>query len=125
MKAPCVYILASKIYGTLYGGVSSALHKRMAEHSQGLFEGFTKRYGVKMLVYYEMHDDMPSAIKREKQIKNWNRAWKFRLINKMNPEWKNLFDPDTGEIDFGSTDLEALMDQVPDLGLDGSPPARG
>ena len=126
MKTPCVYIAASKPYGTLYVGVTSDPHRRMAEHTQGLFDGFTKKYGVKLLVYCEMHETMPDAIAREKQLKKWNRAWKFRLIEQMNPEWKNLFDPATGAIEFGSTDTGSLnIEQVPNFGLDGSPPSRG
>ena len=104
MKCPCVYIIASKRDGVLYIGVTSNLHGRMAEHDQGLIEGFTKRYGVKVLVYYEFHDDMAAAIRREKQLKEWRRAWKVRLIETMNPEWVNLFDPANGEIIDGPAD---------------------
>ena len=126
MKTPTVYIATSKSYGTLYIGVTSDLHQRMAQHSQGLLEGFTKRYGMKLLVYFEMHETMPDAILREKQIKKWSRAWKIRLIEQMNPEWKNLFDPATGAIDFGSSDVGAWdFEQVPNIGSDGSPPSRG
>lgn len=70
----------------------------MSEHDQALIEGFTKRYGVKMLVYYEFHENMVEAIRREKQLKQWQRAWKVRIIEGMNPEWVNLFDRSTGEI---------------------------
>jgi putative endonuclease len=101
---PCVYILASKPNGVLYIGITSALEKRMGEHSQGVIEGFTKRYGVKTLVYYEFHHTLEEAIRREKQLKEWQRAWKVRLIEQMNPEWKNLFDPNTGEIFEGPAD---------------------
>jgi len=104
MKDPCVYILASKRNGVLYVGVTSDLHGRMAEHDQGLLQGFTKRYGVKLLVYYEFHADMAAAIGREKQLKEWRRAWKVRLIESMNPEWANLFDPASGEITAGPAD---------------------
>ena len=104
MKCPCVYILASKRDGVLYVGVTSDLHGRMAEHDQGLIPGFTKRYGAKLLVYYEFHDDMAAAIRREKQLKEWRRAWKVRLIETMNPEWVNLFDPANGEIIDGPAD---------------------
>lgn len=90
-KQPCVYILASKRNGTLYVGVTSNLVKRAWEHREQLVEGFTRRYGVHELVYYEMHDDMISAITREKQIKKWNRAWKLRLIEERNPEWRDLW----------------------------------
>ncbi len=126
MKVPCVYILASKPYGTLYVGVTSDLHARMAQHDQGLIEGFTKQHGIKMLVYYETHLDMPTAILREKRLKRWNRAWKYRLIEQMNPEWKNLFDPETGEIEFGPFEAESLEGEPERPGNHpGSPPSRG
>ena len=108
MKNPCVYILASKPYGTFYVGVTSDLHGRMAEHWQGLFGGFTKKHGIRLLVYYEMHLTMDAAIRREKLLKRWHRAWKYRLIEEMNPEWRNLFDPTTGEIAFGPAEAERL-----------------
>jgi len=88
---PCVYILASKRNGTLYVGVTSNLAKRVWEHREQLVEGFTRKYGVHELVYYEIHDDMISAITREKQIKKWNRAWKLKLIEKVNPNWRDLW----------------------------------
>jgi putative endonuclease len=99
MKIPCVYILASKRDGVLYVGVTSDLYGRMAQHDQGLLEGFSKRYGVKLLVYFEFHETMDDAIRREKQLKDWKRAWKVRLIETMNPGWCNLFDPNTGAIE--------------------------
>ncbi len=98
MKEPCVYIAASKPNGVLYVGVTSNLEDRMADHDQALMAGFTKRYGVKRLVYYEFHESMNDAIWRETQLKKWRRAWKVRLIETMNPEWTNPFDPATGEI---------------------------
>jgi putative endonuclease len=104
MKHACVYILASKRNGVLYIGVTSDLEGRLAQHDQGLIEGFTKHYGVKLLVYYEFHENMVNAIRREKQLKEWQRAWKVRLIENMNPEWINLFDPNTGEIAEGPAD---------------------
>ncbi len=105
MKEPCVYILGSKRDGVLYIGVTGDLESRMAEHSQALLDGFTKRYGVKPLIYYEFHDTFDDAIRRETQLKKWKRAWKVRLIESMNPEWANLFDPNTGEISPGPADL--------------------
>ena len=90
-KQPCVYILASKRNGTLYVGVTSDLVKRGWEHRTSTVEGFTKRYGVHALVYYEMHEDMISAITREKQLKKWRRAWKVRLIEERNPEWRDFW----------------------------------
>ena len=104
MKDPCVYILASKRNGTLYVGVTSDLYDRMPQHKQGLSDGFTKKYGVTLLVYYEMHDDMLAAIHREKQIKGWKRAWKVRLIEQMNPEWLDLFDETNGVLLDGPAD---------------------
>ena len=89
-KRPCVYILASRKYGTLYVGVTSNLAVRLEAHLGGEIEGFTKKYGVTRLVYAEFHETMEAAILREKQIKKWRRAWKVRLIEQMNPEWKDL-----------------------------------
>ncbi len=91
-KQPAVYILASKRNGTLYIGVTSNLPKRGWEHKNDLVEGFTKRYSVYRLVYYELHEDMESAINREKQVKKWNRAWKLELIEKQNPDWRDLWE---------------------------------
>jgi len=90
-KQPCVYILASKRNGTLYTGVTSDLIKRVWEHKTDTAPGFTKRYGVHVLVYFEPHVTMDSAIVREKQIKKWNRSWKVELIEQRNPEWKDLW----------------------------------
>ena len=104
MKDPCVYIVASAPNGVLYIGVTSDLSGRMDEHTKGLLEGFTKKYGVKLLVYYEFFETMQEAIQREKRLKEWQRAWKVRLILSMNPEWKNLYDPESGEISFGPYD---------------------
>jgi putative endonuclease len=91
-KQPVVYILASKRNGTLYIGVTSDLRKRAWEHKNDLGEGFTKRYRVHRMVYYELHDDMESAIRREKQVKKWNRDWKLGLIEKQNPDWRDLWE---------------------------------
>ena len=95
-KEPCVYILASKCNGVLYIGVTSTIYDRMMRHLTGADEGFTKRYGVHILVYCEFHATMENAIKRETQLKKWKRAWKVRLIQDINPEWTDLFDPDEG-----------------------------
>ena len=92
MKQPAVYILASKRNGTLYTGVTSDLNKRIYEHKNNLVEGFTKKYDVHRLVYFEPCEDMVSAIAREKQIKKWNRQWKLRLIEEHNPEWRDLYE---------------------------------
>ena len=91
-KTFCVYILCSKRNGTLYTGVTSDLVKRVYEHKHGLMEGFTKKYGVHRLVWYEIHDSPIQAIEREKQIKAWKRAWKLKLIEKENPEWRDLYE---------------------------------
>jgi len=90
-KQPCVYILAGDRNGTLYVGVTSDLTKRVWEHKNDLVPGFTKRYGVHDLVWYELHDSMESAISREKTIKEWKRQWKLELIERENPEWKDLY----------------------------------
>lgn len=90
-KQPAVYILASKINGTLYVGVTSELVTRIWQHKNNVLEGFTKRYRVHQLVWYELHDTMPSAIQREKQIKEWKRSWKLGLIEGENPEWLDLY----------------------------------
>ena len=84
--------MANKRNGTLYTGVTGNLIKRVWEHKNNLVEGFTKRYSVHQLVYFEQHEDMVSAITREKQIKKWNRAWKIRIIEKQNPKWKDLYE---------------------------------
>ncbi|MEK7074352.1 MAG: GIY-YIG nuclease family protein [Patescibacteria group bacterium] len=85
-----VYILASKRNGTLYVGVTNDLERRVYEHQQNLVEGFTKKYGVYHLVYHEATNDVHAAMQREKQLKKWKRAWKLELIEKENPEWKDL-----------------------------------
>jgi len=92
VKQPCVYILASQRNGTLYIGVTSDLIKRVWEHKQNFVEGFTRQYSVHDLVWYEQHEDMLTAIAREKMLKEWKRAWKLELIEKMNPEWKDLYE---------------------------------
>jgi putative endonuclease len=88
---PCVYILASKQNGTLYVGVTSNIQKRIWEHKNDVVEGFTKKYAVHDLVWYEIHENMESAIIREKNIKAWKRVWKLDLIAKANPSWRDLF----------------------------------
>ena len=84
--------MASKRNGTLYTGVTSDLAKRVYEHKNCLADGFTKKYEIHHLVYFELHEDMLAAISREKQIKKWNRAWKVELIEKNNPAWKDLYE---------------------------------
>jgi putative endonuclease len=91
-KQPAVYILASKRRGTLYVGVTSDLVKRIWEHKTDVIVGFTKRYEIHQLVWYESHTTMESAIEREKALKKWKRAWKLELIETNNPEWQDLYD---------------------------------
>ncbi len=91
MRQPCVFILASRKNGTLYIGVTGNLVKRIGEHRNKSVQGFTGRYGVCSLVYFEISQDMKSAIAREKQLKKWNRLWKIRLIEEFNPEWEDLY----------------------------------
>ena len=90
-KQPAVYILASKRNGTLYIGVTSDLTKRVWEHKNDLVEGFTKRYSVHRLVWYEIHESMESAIKKERSMKGWKRVWKLELIESLNPDWKDMY----------------------------------
>jgi putative endonuclease len=92
MRQPAIYILASKPYGTLYVGVTSDLASRIEGHRSGAVAGFTEKYDVSRLVYFELHDSMLDAIQREKRIKKWNRAWKLELIEKANPLWADLCD---------------------------------
>ena len=90
-KQPAVYMLASKRNGTLYTGMTSKLVKRVWEHKNNMVEGFTKRYSVHRLVWYELHENMESAILREKRIKEWKRAWKPQLIESDNFDWQDLY----------------------------------
>ncbi len=87
-----VYIMANKKNGTIYTGVTNGLKKRIWQHKEKIFEGFTKKYDVDKLVYYELFNDIELAIKREKQLKKWKRNWKIALIEKDNPCWKDLYD---------------------------------
>ena len=89
-RQPCVYILARASRSTLYTGVTSGLVGRIYQHREGLARGFTKRYGIKRLVWFEVHETMESAIIREKRIKRWPRAWKYDLIHSINPTWRDL-----------------------------------
>ena len=87
-----VYIMANRPNGTLYVGVTSDLAKRAWQHREGLIAGFTKRYGLKRLVFFERHDDIRSAIQRESNLKHWPRGWNVRLIVATNPEWRDLYE---------------------------------
>jgi putative endonuclease len=91
-KGAYVYIMTNKTNGTLYIGVTSDLIKRTYEHKNHIVEGFTSKYGLDKLVYYEIFDDIGNAVLREKQMKKWNRAWKLKRINEFNPTWKDLYD---------------------------------
>ncbi|MEL7518679.1 MAG: GIY-YIG nuclease family protein [Pseudomonadota bacterium] len=91
-KGGFVYIMASRRNGTIYIGVTSDLAKRVWEHREGMIEGFTKKHGCKMLVWFERHDTIEAAITRERQMKEWKRAWKMRVIEGKNPDWNDLFE---------------------------------
>jgi putative endonuclease len=86
-----VYMMASKKHGTLYIGMTNNLIRRVYEHKSGMLDGFTKKYSVHLLVYYEQITDVLNAIQREKQLKKWFRSWKIELIEKFNPDWKDLY----------------------------------
>ena len=111
-KFPAVYILASRHRGTLYIGVTSALWNRVCDHKNETFKGFTSDHSIKQLVWHEHHHSMEDAIRREKQLKKWNREWKFRIIEEMNPGWNDLHDS-----------IDSIATLVPDKA--GPPPSRG
>jgi putative endonuclease len=92
MPAGWIYIMSNRRDGTLYVGVTSNIRGRVTEHKDGLIDGFTRRYSLHRLVYAERHENMVSAIQREKNIKHWPRAWKVRLIHRNNPEWEDMFE---------------------------------
>jgi putative endonuclease len=92
MKSGCVYIMANKRNGTIYLGVTSNLQQRIWQHREGVVEGFTKENACKILVWYEAYDDLQEARRRESQMKKWNRLWKLRVIEEMNPDWNDLFE---------------------------------
>jgi putative endonuclease len=96
VKQPAVYMLASQRNGTLYIGVTSDLIQRVWQHKEGLAEGFAKEHGVKILVWYEQHETMESAISKEKAMKKWLRAWKLKTIEQTNPDWNDLWPKITG-----------------------------
>jgi putative endonuclease len=91
-KWPAVYILANRFRGTLYIGVTSSLYLRICDHKNGRFDGFTSQYDVLKLVWYAHFHSMDEAIRREKLLKKWHREWKFRIIEEMNPDWRDLHD---------------------------------
>jgi putative endonuclease len=92
MASGCVYIMANKRNGTIYIGVTSNLPQRIAQHREGVIAGFTKQHDCKSLVWYEVHDDLQNARQRELRMKKWNRLWKLRVIEEMNPNWDDLFE---------------------------------
>jgi putative endonuclease len=91
-KLPCVYILSNKPLGTLYIGVTSNLPQRIWQHKHKVTKGFSEKYNLSNLVWYEVHEEMMSAIQREKALKAWKREWKIRIIEEMNPLWRDLYD---------------------------------
>ncbi len=91
MRGGWVYIMTNHPNGTLYTGVTADLARRACEHREGLYAGFTKRYALRRLAWYEFHEDISAAIQRESNMKHWPRAWKVRLILAMNPEWRDLY----------------------------------
>ena len=91
-KLPCVYILSNKPLGTLYIGVTSNLPQRIWQHKNKVTKGFSEKYNLSNLVWYEVHEEMMSAIQREKALKAWKREWKIRIIEEMNPLWRDLYD---------------------------------
>ena len=107
-RQPAVYIMASKRNGTLYIGVTSNLLQRVWQHREGVVDGFTNTYDVKMLVWYEQHESMESAIRREKAMKKWNRAWKLKVIEATNPAWRDLWNDITGVAAEDAVHPEAL-----------------
>jgi putative endonuclease len=111
-----VYIMASKAWGTLYIGVTNDLMRRVFEHKQGLVEGFTKRYGLKMLVYFEEHATALDAIHREKRLKKWPRVWKVNLIRTGNPDWKDLAE-DWYPRQMTSEEIEAWLADITNKSL--------
>ncbi|WP_407828764.1 GIY-YIG nuclease family protein [Sphingomonas sp.] len=103
-RTPCVYLLASGFHGTLYTGVTSNLLGRIWQHREEVTKGFTSRYGVKRLVWFEVHETMHGAISREKSIKRWHRSWKIDLVERNNPTWRDLAQ------DFGFNSLIKKVD---------------
>jgi putative endonuclease len=104
-----VYILTNKANRVLYAGVTNNLVRRIFEHKHKLVEGFTKKYNLTKLVYYEVTNDIEGAIKREKQLKNWHRDWKINLINQFNPDWRDLSKGFCGNDEARSTDAETSL----------------
>jgi putative endonuclease len=115
---PTVYLMASRRYGTLYTGVTSNLVQRVYQHREKTFKGFTAENSVQMLVWFEQHGTMETAIVREKRIKKWNRQWRINLIEAENPNWRDL------AVDLGFETLPTRFLKTMTAGV-GSPPSRG
>jgi putative endonuclease len=115
---PAVYIMANRKNGTLYTGVTSHLMQRILQHREGTFEGHSKEHGTNMLVWFELHGTMETAILREKRVKKWNRQWRINLIEADNPDWRDL------ALDFGFERLPFMPVSTSRSG-DGPPPSRG
>jgi putative endonuclease len=115
---PAVYIMANRKSGTLYTGVTSHLVNRVRQHREEDFKGHSQQHGTKMLVWYELHDTMETAILREKRVKKWNRQWRINLIEAANPNWDDL------ALDFGFQRLPFMPISTASSGV-GPPPARG
>jgi putative endonuclease len=113
MKAPAVYMLASEHNGTLYIGVTSDLIKRVWQHKESLAEGFTKKYGVKILVWYKQHETMESAIAKEKAMKKWLRKWKLATIEKTNPNWQDLWPEIIGTVVPANAGIQSPDNNTP------------
>ncbi|MDE2383597.1 MAG: GIY-YIG nuclease family protein [Alphaproteobacteria bacterium] len=111
-KWPAVYITANRYRGTIYVGVTSALWNRICDHKNKTFEGFTAEHNVHLLVWYEHHHTMETAIRREKQLKKWKREWKIRIIEQMNPDWRDLH----GNIDAMATLVPPQAGPLPSQG---------
>ncbi len=114
MRFSYIYILASGRNGTLYTGVTSDLVARIWQHKEDVLPGFSSKYGCKRLVWFETHDDIEAAIRKEKQIKRWRRTWKLRLIEETNPCWRDLWD------DLNAVPEEAILPEARVLNLSGS-----
>ena len=115
---PCAYLLANRPYGAIYCGVTSDLLVRVQQHRDALFDGFTKAHSIHRLVWFEQHGTMETAIQRERRIKKWNRQWKINLIEKENPDWRDL------ALQMGLAPLPPRPVYVERAGA-GSPPSRG
>lgn len=113
MKFSWVYIVTNKRNGTLYTGVTSDLVDRIWKHKHNWFPGFSRKYGCKQLVWFETHNDINAAIRREKQIKRWRRAWKLRLIEEQNPNWTDLYEELTNWVPDNASGISGMTPNTP------------